>query len=88
MKLSVSETVNSIDIKVQKLITSSTTLKDQNENYEFLFGDDNSSDLNNEEITKIKNELNSKQIKLCIKTIIGVFAQCKCDDHFTYKKCM
>ena len=39
-------------------------LKDQNENYEFLFGDDNSSDLTKEEITKIKNELKSKQIKL------------------------
>ena len=39
-------------------------LKDQYENYEFLFGDDNSSDLTKEEITKIKNELKSKQIKL------------------------
>ncbi len=39
-------------------------LKDQNENYEFLFGDDNSSDLTKEEITKIRNELKSKQIKL------------------------
>ena len=39
-------------------------LTDQNENYEFLFGDDNSSDHTKAEITKIKNEFKSKQIKL------------------------
>ena len=39
-------------------------LQDQNENCEFLFGDDNSSDLTKEEINKIENELKSKKIKL------------------------
>ena len=39
-------------------------LTNQNENYEFLFGDDNSSDHTKAEITKIKNEFKSKQIKL------------------------
>ena len=39
-------------------------LTDQNENYEFLFGDDNSSDHTKAEITKIKNEFKGKQIKL------------------------
>ena len=39
-------------------------LKDLNENYEFLFGDDSSSDLTREEIYKIRNGLESKEIKL------------------------
>ena len=39
-------------------------LKNQKENYEFLFGDDKSSDLTKGEITRIKNELKNKHIKL------------------------
>ncbi len=39
-------------------------LKNQKENYEFLFGDDKSSDLTKGEINRIKNELKNKHIKL------------------------
>ena len=41
-----------------------TQLTDHKQNYAFLFRDDNSSDHTKAEITKIKNEFKSKQIKL------------------------
>jgi glycosyltransferase involved in cell wall biosynthesis len=38
-------------------------INNSNENFEFLFGDDNSSDQTRNEIEKIKNEIKNKEIK-------------------------
>ena len=38
-------------------------INNSNENFEFLFGDDNSSDQTRNEINKIKNEIKNKEIK-------------------------